>query len=294
MPLQDIINQIAHDANNTSNGPGATGSIGRQDFTHDSVTGSRYARVRRQGEHFVTTNADGDITGMRRGNALIEGELQGLQDYREQAEQFKQSGFDFGNSNPAASALEKNVIRTGNRTMTDLANGAKKEEEALAKLESQKDVITKKISARMVQQDRAAQAAVRADPLLTTEAARLTALQERRNVLSSLGMKVDGLAQSGPIAEEDQAQISYDEFVSLTINTIDYAKLRQVNEALQRMADGDYGTCASCDKNIPEKRLKALPWAKYCVPCQERISLNEEEEEPEASYVRDKSPLAYL
>jgi len=86
-------------------------------------------------------------------------------------------------------------------------------------------------------------------------------------------MKVDSLAQGGRVGDEDQAQVSYLEFVSLTLNGLDYAKLRQLNEALQRLADGDYGVCQECDKPIPPRRLEVLPWAKYCVPCQERITL---------------------
>lgn len=128
---------------------------------------------------------------------------------------------------------------------------------------------------------------------MQTEQVRRVLQTERNNVLSSLGMKVDGLAQSGPVAEEDQAQISYDEFVSLTINTIDYAKLRQVNEALQRLADGDYGICEGCEEPIPEKRLKALPWAKNCIACQEEIAMAERHER-EISLPENDSPFASL
>lgn len=47
--------------------------------------------------------------------------------------------------------------------------------------------------------------------------------------------------------------------------------LKNIQAALNRMADGSYGTCLRCDEEIPEKRLNALPWAAYCVPCQEKI-----------------------
>ena len=43
-----------------------------------------------------------------------------------------------------------------------------------------------------------------------------------------------------------------------------------INEALARMEDGSYGTCQDCDEQIPERRLRALPWAKFCISCQER------------------------
>ena len=38
--------------------------------------------------------------------------------------------------------------------------------------------------------------------------------------------------------------------------------------ALQRMADGTYGVCEKCRHDIPVGRLRAVPHARYCVPCQ--------------------------
>ena len=45
--------------------------------------------------------------------------------------------------------------------------------------------------------------------------------------------------------------------------------LRDVRDAMRRIADGSYGTCLHCDQEIKPKRLEAVPWARYCVPCQE-------------------------
>jgi DnaK suppressor protein len=96
-------------------------------------------------------------------------------------------------------------------------------------------------------------------------------LEKRGSVLSGLGMKFDTRARMGRIAEDDQAQISHDEFVSLRMNGLDYRQLRMVEEALDRLESGDYGVCLSCDEPIAEKRLQALPWARYCVKCQEEM-----------------------
>ena len=38
--------------------------------------------------------------------------------------------------------------------------------------------------------------------------------------------------------------------------------------ALQRMAEGSYGTCERCAVDIPLQRLEILPHARFCVPCQ--------------------------
>src|SRR5580704_11860066 len=42
-----------------------------------------------------------------------------------------------------------------------------------------------------------------------------------------------------------------------------------VSEALQRIESNTYGACANCDGPISPKRLAAIPWAKYCIACQE-------------------------
>jgi DnaK suppressor protein len=96
-------------------------------------------------------------------------------------------------------------------------------------------------------------------------------LEKRSSVLSGLGVKFDTRARMGRVAEDDQAQISHDEFVSLRMNGLDYRQLRMVEEALDRLDSGDYGICLACDQPIAEKRLQALPWARYCVKCEEGI-----------------------
>jgi DnaK suppressor protein len=49
----------------------------------------------------------------------------------------------------------------------------------------------------------------------------------------------------------------------------DYAQLRLIRAALHRLEDGTFGTCQNCDDEISPKRLKAVPWAAYCISCQE-------------------------
>lgn len=46
--------------------------------------------------------------------------------------------------------------------------------------------------------------------------------------------------------------------------------LSEVDAALSRIDRGTYGVCESCEEPIPEARLRALPWARYCVKCAER------------------------
>ncbi len=112
-------------------------------------------------------------------------------------------------------------------------------------------------------------------------------LEKREQVMAGLGIKFDTLAKMGRVAEEDQAQMSHDEFVSLHLNRLDYVQLRLIEEALDRIHSGDYGVCLACEEPIPAKRLHALPWARYCVSCQEEVGVTQErnfvEERPRMS-----------
>ena len=47
--------------------------------------------------------------------------------------------------------------------------------------------------------------------------------------------------------------------------------LEEVELALSKIESGQFGFCEACEKNITAKRLKALPWAKYCLDCQDRM-----------------------
>jgi len=50
--------------------------------------------------------------------------------------------------------------------------------------------------------------------------------------------------------------------------------IKKMEEALDRMDAGDYGVCLACDEPIAEKRLLALPWARYCVSCQDNAGFD--------------------
>jgi DnaK suppressor protein len=102
-------------------------------------------------------------------------------------------------------------------------------------------------------------------------------LEKREQVMAGLGIKFDTIAKMGRVAEEDQAQMSHDEFISLHLNSLDYVQLRLIEEALDRIHSGDYGVCLACEEKIPLKRLQALPWARYCVSCQEAAGSSQDD-----------------
>ena len=46
--------------------------------------------------------------------------------------------------------------------------------------------------------------------------------------------------------------------------------LQLVGEALERLKNGTYGLCVSCQEEVQVKRLEAVPWARHCIECQEK------------------------
>lgn len=66
-----------------------------------------------------------------------------------------------------------------------------------------------------------------------------------------------------------QQQMSRDVAIRSLDNTS--RVLKSIQAAFDRIEDDIYGVCLRCDKPISEKRLKVIPWASYCVTCQEII-----------------------
>ncbi|EFU39985.1 transcriptional regulator, TraR/DksA family protein [Paenibacillus vortex V453] len=52
-------------------------------------------------------------------------------------------------------------------------------------------------------------------------------------------------------------------------------ELEQIRSALQRMDQGQYGTCAECGQEIPYERLEAIPYTAYCVEHSPRQDLSD-------------------
>jgi RNA polymerase-binding transcription factor len=75
-----------------------------------------------------------------------------------------------------------------------------------------------------------------------------------------------------PSDEGDLSQQHHEEWIFLNRNTIDMRHLREINDALHRIDTDQYGICLECEEPISTKRLDAVPWAKYCVTCQESIA----------------------
>ena len=73
----------------------------------------------------------------------------------------------------------------------------------------------------------------------------------------------------------DQANTAYTREFFFELGNGDRRLLRDVVSALQKIDDGSFGTCERCSEDIAEKRLEALPFARYCIDCQRTIEQEE-------------------
>ena len=101
--------------------------------------------------------------------------------------------------------------------------------------------------------------------------------QVERSVLSTVeqGRKFD---TEDLIDPADQAVLSYQRELMFSEGTNKRTHLSLIRLALERLNDGTYGECLMCGDALSPKRLEAVPWAPYCIRCQEKIENGEVDE----------------
>jgi DnaK suppressor protein len=102
-------------------------------------------------------------------------------------------------------------------------------------------------------------------------------LEEKKAELSDVLKRRDEIViEKSPDAIDEVTRASERE---LAIQNLDREShlMRNVRAALRRIDDGSFGVCAHCDEEISPKRLAAVPWAPFCIKCQEAADRNENE-----------------
>lgn len=95
-----------------------------------------------------------------------------------------------------------------------------------------------------------------------------------RTTLESLLTELER-ANKAPIAAEatpedlDRIQQAAERDYAISSLERNFTRMREVSAALRRLDKGNFGVCASCDEEITSKRLAAVPWAPFCLACQE-------------------------
>ncbi|HEY4085000.1 MAG TPA: TraR/DksA family transcriptional regulator [Bryobacteraceae bacterium] len=73
----------------------------------------------------------------------------------------------------------------------------------------------------------------------------------------------------------DEVQLAGERELAIRNLDRDSNMLRQIRRALARIEDGSYGICLHCDEEISPKRIAAVPWAAFCIKCQEQVDRHE-------------------
>ncbi len=92
-------------------------------------------------------------------------------------------------------------------------------------------------------------------------------------IAQEMGTKLDEDPRVSTISTMDIGDLSrldLDADVDYTILGMSIERLRNVEDALDRLDEGTYGYCEDCGRPIGLERLKVLPFTKYCVQCQEQ------------------------
>jgi DnaK suppressor protein len=79
----------------------------------------------------------------------------------------------------------------------------------------------------------------------------------------------NGIAIEKSADQMDEIQYASERDLAIRNVDRDSILLRSVKAALRRIHDGSFGTCMECEEAISPKRLAAVPWAAYCIRCQD-------------------------
>jgi DnaK suppressor protein len=77
------------------------------------------------------------------------------------------------------------------------------------------------------------------------------------------------IENSADLFDQIQASVERDLLVGLLNH--DRQLRDDVRHACELIAAGTYGICEECEQSIAPARLKAIPWARFCVRCQDRL-----------------------
>ena len=80
------------------------------------------------------------------------------------------------------------------------------------------------------------------------------------------------IGDNSPFADEvDEIQANERREIGFATRELLVDRVNRLSAALERLRDGQYGTCVECEEPISPARLRALPEVQTCVRCQDRI-----------------------
>jgi len=80
------------------------------------------------------------------------------------------------------------------------------------------------------------------------------------------------VGDNSPFADEvDLIQVNESREMSLATRSMLVERANKLSEALERLREGEYGTCQECGEPIAPARLRVMPEVTTCVRCQDRL-----------------------
>ena len=95
--------------------------------------------------------------------------------------------------------------------------------------------------------------------------------------------KRDGITVERSADQLDEIQAASQCALAVCSLDREFNQLRDARAALRRIQEGNFGICQECEEEIHPKRLAAVPWATFCIRCQEAADRNFDLEENQAS-----------
>jgi len=92
-------------------------------------------------------------------------------------------------------------------------------------------------------------------------------------IAQEMGTKLEEDPRMSTLSTMDVGDLSHldqDEDIDYALLNRHVKRLREVENALDRLEEGTYGICEDCGASIKLERLKVLPFTTCCVRCQER------------------------
>jgi DnaK suppressor protein len=97
-------------------------------------------------------------------------------------------------------------------------------------------------------------------------------LKQRQEILDMYNQDLKAGQESADDGTDDivdRANAAYNRELMFSLSDSERTILLQIGDALNRIASGAYGRCSNCGQTINMLRLEAVPWARFCVDCQE-------------------------
>jgi DnaK suppressor protein len=98
-------------------------------------------------------------------------------------------------------------------------------------------------------------------------------VEKRKDIMDefrkNVNYRMESAADDGTQDIADKATMAYNKEFLFSLTDTERDLLQLIDEALVRIDSKEFGLCSSCQNEIKTTRLDAVPWARYCISCQE-------------------------